>query len=301
MSDSEVPELERRLRDEPDNLGLRVTLADAMCQAGRIDEAIALYRSIALAYRDQGRTQLAIDVCRRLLAAAPNDRRGARLLEMLLAEHAARSTRDTAQIVIDDLSAELDRLARAAGPPTVPIEPIEPIEFEDEPTPPPTDGVPYGEAVDEDTAPRELPIGTVQTHSVLRSAFFAPLPDDQRASVLAKFVRSPFAAGSVVIREGEVGHPLVIVVRGRLDIRVQRHGKQIQLGTVTIGEYVGEGALLAHGPAPASVIAATDADVLLVQPKIIYELAVTYPALWAELRDVSEQRAREHALRLQQL
>ncbi|MGE0545494.1 MAG: cyclic nucleotide-binding domain-containing protein [Kofleriaceae bacterium] len=298
MSDSEVPELERRLRDEPDNLGLRVTLADAMCEAGRIEEAIALYRSIALAYRDQGRTQLAIDVCRRLLAAAPNDKRGTRLLEMLLAEHAARSTRDTAQIVIDDLSAELDRLARAAGPPTVPIEPID---FEDEPTPPPTDGVPYGETIDEDTSPRELPIGTVQTHSVLRSAFFAPLPEEQRAIVLSKFLRSPFPSGSIVIREGEIGHPLVIVVRGRLDIRVTRHGKQIQIGTVAIGEYVGEGALLSHGPAPASVIAATDADVLLVQPKIIYDLAVTYPALWAELRDVAEQRAREHALRLKQI
>jgi hypothetical protein len=298
--EEDVPELERRLSDEPDNLGLRVTLADAMVDAGRLEEAIALYRSIALAFRDQGRIQLAIDVCRRLLRVAPQDKRGKKLLEMLLAEHTARSTRDTAQIVMNDLSAELDRLARAAGPPTVPIEPIDPADFEDEPTPPPTDGVPYGQASDEDTSPREMPIGTVQTHSVLSSAFFAPLPEEQRASVLAKFVRSPFPAGSTVIREGEVGHPLVIVVRGRLDIRVAHRGQQVQVGTVAMGEYVGEGALLAQGPAPASVVAATDADVLLVQPKIVYDLAVAYPALWAELRDVAQQRAREQALRLEE-
>jgi CRP/FNR family transcriptional regulator, cyclic AMP receptor protein len=296
VSESDVPDLESRLPTEPDNLGLRVTLADALCVQGRIDEAIALYRSIALAYREQGRTQLAIAVCRRLLAAAPKDRRGVRMLEMLLAEHTARSTRDTAQIVMNDLSAELDALAKAAGPPTVQFEAVEP---DDEPTPPPTDGIPYGHVAEEETSPHDIPIGTIQTHNVLSSAFFAPLPEDQRGGVLARCLRSPFVAGSTVIAQGEVGHALVIVVRGRLDVRVERDGQMIQVGTVTMGEYIGEGSLLAQGPAPAHVIAATDADVLLVPPREVYALASAYPALWAELRDAAEERAREQDARLE--
>ena len=52
----------RRLRDEPDNLGLRVQVAGALRESGRHDDAVELYRSVAIAYRDQGRTQQAIAV-----------------------------------------------------------------------------------------------------------------------------------------------------------------------------------------------------------------------------------------------
>ncbi|MBC7977415.1 MAG: hypothetical protein H7138_20760, partial [Myxococcales bacterium] len=68
---SKLKELEKRLRDEPENLGLRVTLAGALLEAGRRADAIELYHSVAMAYRDHGRTQQAIMVCRSLLELAP--------------------------------------------------------------------------------------------------------------------------------------------------------------------------------------------------------------------------------------
>src|SRR5262249_33785480 len=68
-----VGELERLVRDEPDNLGLRVQLAGALREAGRTREAIELYRSVALWYRDQGRAQQAQAVCESILAIAPDD------------------------------------------------------------------------------------------------------------------------------------------------------------------------------------------------------------------------------------
>ncbi len=70
-----LKELEKRLRDEPDNLGLRVTVASAMREAGRTRDAVELYRSVALAYRDQGRSLQAIAVCKNILAIAPDDAR----------------------------------------------------------------------------------------------------------------------------------------------------------------------------------------------------------------------------------
>jgi hypothetical protein len=70
---SRLKELEKRLKTEPDNLGLRVMLAGAMREAGRSTEAVELYRSVALAYRDQGRQQQAIAVCRSILEIAPDD------------------------------------------------------------------------------------------------------------------------------------------------------------------------------------------------------------------------------------
>jgi hypothetical protein len=77
-------ELEKRLREEPENLGLRVQVAGALREAGRHAEAVELYRSVAIAYRDQGRTQQAVAVCRSILEIAPADPVCEALLEMLL-------------------------------------------------------------------------------------------------------------------------------------------------------------------------------------------------------------------------
>jgi hypothetical protein len=70
---SKLKELEKRLKAEPQNFGLRVQVAGLMREAGRSTEAVELYRSVALAYRDQGRTQQAIAVCRSILEIAPDD------------------------------------------------------------------------------------------------------------------------------------------------------------------------------------------------------------------------------------
>jgi hypothetical protein len=83
-------ELEKRLKSEPDNLGLRVALACALHDAGRHPEAVELYRSVAIAYRDQGRTQQAIAVCRSILEIAPDDERCQTLLATLAPEFAPR-------------------------------------------------------------------------------------------------------------------------------------------------------------------------------------------------------------------
>lgn len=68
-----LKELEKRLKQEPHNLGLRVQVAGMMRDAGRSIEAVEHYRAVAFAYRDQGRTQQAIAVCRSILEIAPDD------------------------------------------------------------------------------------------------------------------------------------------------------------------------------------------------------------------------------------
>jgi hypothetical protein len=78
-----LKELEKRLEKEPGNLGLRVTVAGLLREAGRSVEAVELYRSVAIAYRDQGRVQQAIAVCRSILEIAPDDRACQGLLAQL--------------------------------------------------------------------------------------------------------------------------------------------------------------------------------------------------------------------------
>ncbi|MBA3451783.1 MAG: cyclic nucleotide-binding domain-containing protein [Deltaproteobacteria bacterium] len=91
----------------------------------------------------------------------------------------------------------------------------------------------------------------------------------------------------------------MLVARARLYVRAERaDGQVIQVGSIGIGEYVGEAALLGRTPAAAHVIAATSADIMLLSAREVLELAGAYPALWAELKDVGERRTREHHQRM---
>jgi hypothetical protein len=131
------------------------------------------------------------------------------------------------------------------------------------------------------------------------SEFFAPIAESDRSAILARFTTKRVPAGTVVIRRGESNHPLVLVKRGRLDIRVEKpNGMPVQVATVTAGEYIGEGALLERKPATANIVAATEAELLLLAPAAFYEILGANPALWAELKDRAERRRREHSARL---
>ena len=134
---------------------------------------------------------------------------------------------------------------------------------------------------------------------ILGTQFFAPLPADKRAAVLGRFHKKLVNGGTTVIRQGEIAHPLVLVAKGRLDVRAERaDGRLVQVGTIATGEYVGEVALLHRVPAAAHVIAGGDAEILMLPPRDFYELAGAYPALWAELKDVAERRQREYDFRM---
>lgn len=435
---SKLKELERRLRDEPENLGLRVALAGAYREANRLNDAVELYRSVAMAYRDQGRMQQALAVCKSVLELAPEDAASRALLAVLtppplppvrepiraipvdvdievgtlvaapvvteipvvkvppraatrdsaapnrrssfdetplprampyhihdpssrlmklsetdiltderlppmsegedtqpgtelsrgsstgiprrahtlsVAEIASAARRISASLVgstgdadVDVAaeletrqrprieSSELERLSRP--PPTVPYERPDLEDDPDEDAKTPAPGLEHRE--EDQTQPRDMPnLPRAPTFSVLTSQFFAPLPAERRAAVLQRFQRKTVQDGTPVIRQGDIGNPLILVAKGRLDVRAERsEGLLLQIGTIATGEYVGEVSLLHRVPAIAHVIAAGKVEMLVLPPRDFYELAGAFPALWAELKDVAERRQREYEYRL---
>jgi len=420
---TKLKELEKRLKNEPDNLGLRVLVAGALHEAGRRDDSIELYRSVALAYRDQGRPQLAITACHSVLAIAPDDDRCLRLLSTLLAsapaarEAASRADRPTPPPlprpprrggtgVDTDDGGELDRLASAdvtplpaplpyhIADPTTSMPVVTPAELplslqdelarypqiagianaarqisasliaasaqamageddvsgelqtrrlprisaddllkisgpppmllgevgslptaldpdDDEPTlMPPSDPILIGGGGvvdDELTQPRELPLRTrppsiappTTATGPLTGAFFVPVPPRNRTAVLQRFRRRMTANGATVIRRGETGHGLVIVVTGLLELHAERAGGQrIVIGAIAPGEYVGEASLLARAPAAIDVIAAVDSEIIVLGEHDFHDVTAAFPALRTELKQVAERRAREYDQRL---
>jgi hypothetical protein len=464
---TKLKELEQRLRTEPDNLGLRVVVASALHEAGRRADAVELYRSVAVAYRDQGRPQQAITVCRSILELAPDDAPCQELLAALVANQAAPrasppparpsppparpspsplprptpspllrpSSLDTAEPTdraarvapeqpepqvagppvrrssgemtplpaplayhdAEPTTGSLQRLTPADLPPSLREElaaypeiagiaaaarqisasliaasrraeeqaertqelddedlgtevqtgphwrpgglravpsasvppplprapaarpptpsPVTPTPTsgpgdDDEPTlPPPSAGVPRPGADDDSakTEPRDMPT-RVRPPSIapptaatgpLTGAFFAPLPPRNRAAVLQRFRRRMVTTGATVIRRGEAGHGLVVVVRGRLDLHAERaDGVPIALGTIGPGEFIGEASLLAGGPAPAAVVAAADSELLVLTDDDLLDIIRSFPALRDELEAVAARRARDHEQQL---
>lgn len=118
-----LKELEKRLKDEPDNLALRVQVAGLLREAGRSVEAVEHYRFVATAYRDQNRTQQAIAVCRSILEIAPEDA----ACQGLLAQLQQRSTGTHPAV-------------RASTPSVPPSEPTRRSSIDDTPLPRP---IPY--------------------------------------------------------------------------------------------------------------------------------------------------------------
>jgi CRP-like cAMP-binding protein len=213
-------------------------------------------------------------------------------------------TREHVRLSADDLG------LISRPPPTVPIEPVD---LDDAPTPipdwagvvtrpgpgaahdTPAPGSRASRPPDEDelTAPIEkLPAAPIA------NAFFVALPAPLREAALARCLARNLPAGTTVIRHGEAGHPLILVVRGQLEVRHDRPslglGSSVALETIDAGEFIGEAALLARSPASASVVAVTESDVLAVPSHAVFELAGAYPALWAALKHSAERRMRRY-------
>lgn len=347
-----VRELEKRLREEPDNLGLRVTLAGALLEVGREADAIELYRSVAIAYRDKGRTQQAIAVCRSILEIAPADGTSKALLETLdprsqpapplpptvptgqpakpklpprpstsppdetpLPRAVPHHEADPTTAGIEKLSAlDLDTLERASSSPSPSASASvssQRLPTADSPfvVGPPTERVERSYPVESDTEEETSPHGVPQlpeppvvatagarasSQAVLTTAFFAPIPPDRRAAVATKLLRRTFAPETTIIHHGESLHPMVVLLTGKLEARVERPEKPvIVVDALSPGDFIGEGSLLSRVPSIVDVVAATEVEVMLLLPRDFYELAAAFPALWAKLKEVAARRARD--------
>lgn len=118
---------------------------------------------------------------------------------------------------------------------------------------------------------------------------FAKLSDKQLRQIASTGTQMTFPAGTVLVDQGQTGREALLVLDG--DIRVKRNGRTI--GMSGPGSFVGELALLDHGPRTATVIAETPVTAMVFHQREFLALLNDQPPLAIALLGSLAARIRE--------
>lgn len=100
------------------------------------------------------------------------------------------------------------------------------------------------------------------------------------------------AAGTTVVEEGTAGDRLYFVTRGVLAVTTAgADGTAVRVGTLTVGDFFGEVAILTGRPRSATVTAESDAECLQISKESWEHLATAHPRMKALLESALAERA----------
>ena len=88
-----------------------------------------------------------------------------------------------------------------------------------------------------------------------------------------------YKAGAQIIKEGEWGNDMYIVIEGELEVSKDINGKKTVLNALTLGDAFGEIALVARSRRTADIVALTDAKLLSIDWDSLVKIRYTAPLL----------------------
>ena len=122
-------------------------------------------------------------------------------------------------------------------------------------------------------------------------ALFDSLPKDALDYVRSRLVRRSMKAGDVVVKEGDPGNALFVLLHGRVVVEKQSHGDgNVSVAELGPGSFFGEFALLSDRKRHATVRAVTDCEVIEIARKVIGRLAKSHKDVARALRKFYRHR-----------
>lgn len=125
--------------------------------------------------------------------------------------------------------------------------------------------------------------GTIAPESLRRVKILAEMSDEDLARFLAFMEVQTVRQWAPIVRQGERGDSMFILLEGEVRVRLMIENKETTLVTLGAGDFFGEVALFDQGPRSADVIANTDAVLLKVSHKAFANLSQTAPELAAPI------------------
>jgi len=117
-----------------------------------------------------------------------------------------------------------------------------------------------------------------------KSFLFRGLPNEALIELGRKATRHELARNAVLMRKGDVGDSLFMVIKGLFKIVAEgANGSELVINQTGPGETIGEMSLLDKAPRSATVIASSDAEVLELSQDAFYEILDRRPDLALEL------------------
>jgi CRP-like cAMP-binding protein len=130
------------------------------------------------------------------------------------------------------------------------------------------------------------------------SPLFVPFTKSQQGELLRRFEGHEMEAGVDIIREGERGQGLFLILSGEVDVIAHAGSPQpVKLARLRAGDLIGEMSLVTDQPTSATVRAATQTTVLFLAREYVERLGEAVPEIQAYFEQLALNRARDNTLR----
>jgi hypothetical protein len=120
---------------------------------------------------------------------------------------------------------------------------------------------------------------------------FSDLQPGELEEVVEALQRHRVEAGWTVVREGDAGDSLFVVVSGALSVTMREDGQEVELAILREGDFFGEVALLTGQPRSATVRTLLASELLEMKRHLYEEVVARFP----RVRDVMETFCRDRA------
>ena len=131
---------------------------------------------------------------------------------------------------------------------------------------------------------------------------FAALSDDQLEAMSNFTFKAKFAAGDLIVEEGQTGNGLYVIMSGNVEA-VKGYGTENArvVNQLAVGEVFGEMALLGEWPRTATVKAVTDVECLGIDRWVFLSQLERDPQVGIKMLQILAQRLKESDTRLMEL
>lgn len=123
-----------------------------------------------------------------------------------------------------------------------------------------------------------------------KSLIFSYLTPSQKSTILSKSKKKIYGSGEIVVKQGDEGDSLFIVLKGILNVLIDNE----KVGTLKEGDFFGEYSLLTGEKRKADVIAMTESLLLEIDKNCLAEILQTSPQLVKHLEEFIMQREQEN-------
>ena len=130
---------------------------------------------------------------------------------------------------------------------------------------------------------------TIEKVIILKSvSIFAEIPDESLVEVASILEEVEFKAGEEILRKGDLGTSMYIIVNGRVRVHVE----DMEMTTLGEREVFGELAALDPEPRSASITAIEDTHLFRIERGPLFELMTEHPEVAQGIIGVLCQRLR---------